>query len=136
MYKKGFTIIELLVVITIIGVLSSLAMAQLSYAQRKSRDARRMSDVGQITKALNLYQIDNNIFPIHTSAITITGDDAFSSALEASGAISEVPADPHHPGSTYIYQSNSSGSDYDITFCLETDSIPNYSQGCSNTIGP
>jgi len=124
-----------MVVIAIIALLSSVTVTLLSSAQQKSRDSRRMVDVGQIKKALSLYQIDNKIFPIHTTEITITGDDLFSVALESAGVIPEVPVDPW-AGYSYTYQSNSSGSDFDIRFCLETNTIPNYSQGCGNSISP
>lgn len=53
--KVGFTLIELLVVIAIIGVLASIVLASLNTARRKSRDARRVSDVKQIQLGLELY---------------------------------------------------------------------------------
>ena len=136
MKKRGFTLIELIVVVAIIAILSSIVSTQFSTIRSKSRDARRISDVIQIKKALSLYQIDVIQFPVHASAITITGEDAFSTTLEESGVIAEVPSDPQHPEISYTYQSNSTGSDYDISFCLETETIPNYSQGCGNKIGP
>jgi prepilin-type N-terminal cleavage/methylation domain-containing protein len=53
--KKGFTLIELLVVIAIIGILSSVVLASLSTARQKSRDAKRISDIGQVRLALELF---------------------------------------------------------------------------------
>jgi prepilin-type N-terminal cleavage/methylation domain-containing protein len=53
--KKGFTLIELLVVIAIIGILSSVVLASLSTARQKSRDAKRISDLGQVQLALELF---------------------------------------------------------------------------------
>src|SRR3989344_3946521 len=53
--KFGFTLIELLVVIAIIGVLASIVLASLNAARKKSRDARRISDVKQIQLGLELY---------------------------------------------------------------------------------
>ncbi len=53
--NKGFTLIELLVVIAIIGVLASVVLASLNNARRKSRDARRITDLKQIQLALELY---------------------------------------------------------------------------------
>lgn len=60
---KGFTLIELLVVIAIIGILSTLAIIALSSARQKARDAKRVTDIAQISKALELYYSDNNTYP-------------------------------------------------------------------------
>src|SRR3989344_3892996 len=53
--SKGFTLIELLVVVAIIGLLSSVVLASLNSARAKGRDAKRMSDLHNISVALELY---------------------------------------------------------------------------------
>lgn len=60
MLRRGFTLIELLVVIAIIGLLSSVVLVSLGSARLKSRDARRVADVQELHKALELYNNDNN----------------------------------------------------------------------------
>jgi len=134
--RRGFTIIELLVVIAIIGLLAGIAIASVNNTQIRSRDANRIDSIQQIKKALSLYQIENRRFPIHSSGITISGDDALSSSLTTAEVIQSVPVDPLYPTYAYTYQSNTTGSTYVLTFCLETNSIPGYSAGCSNTIAP
>ena len=56
--QKGFTLIELLVVIAIIGLLASVVLLALNSARGKGRDARRLSELRQITAAAQL-QYDN-----------------------------------------------------------------------------
>ncbi len=56
--KQGFTLIELLVVIAIIGLLSTMAVVSLNSARQKARDARRISDVKQLTTILSLAASD------------------------------------------------------------------------------
>lgn len=134
--KKGFTVLELLVVVAVIAILSSIALVLTSGTKEKSRDSRRMEDIRQMQNALNLYYTNHNRFPIETSKVTITGSDDFSNILIADGVIEEVPADPLHPSRTYTYQSDDSGSDYTVTFCLETNTVAGFSEGCNNTVGP
>ncbi len=63
MYRRGFTLIELLVVIAIIGILASVVLGSVSSARAKARDARRASDIKQISLALELYRSTNGNFP-------------------------------------------------------------------------
>jgi prepilin-type N-terminal cleavage/methylation domain-containing protein len=65
---RGFTLIELLVVIAIIGILSSVVLASLSTARQKSRDAKRVSDLGQIQLGLELQFDANQKYP-NTNAV-------------------------------------------------------------------
>lgn len=58
--RRGFTLIELLVVISIIGILITMGTVAFTTAQRKSRDAKRRSDVRAISNALEQYYADNN----------------------------------------------------------------------------
>jgi prepilin-type N-terminal cleavage/methylation domain-containing protein len=62
LHKKnsGFTLVELLVVIGVIGVLSSLVIVSLNSARGKANDSRRLADIKQLKAAINLYANDNN----------------------------------------------------------------------------
>ena len=58
--KKGFSLIELLVVISIIGVLEAILMMNLMGARERGRDAQRIQDLNSLKSALRLYYNDNN----------------------------------------------------------------------------
>lgn len=76
--KKGFTLIELLVVISIIGILSSVVMSSLNQARIKARDARRVSDLQELQKALEMYYSDNGHYPYDLSNGTGTYADCWA----------------------------------------------------------
>jgi len=58
-FSKGFTLVEILIVISIIGILSNLVLLQLGAARAKARDVKRISDVSQIKSAEELFFDDN-----------------------------------------------------------------------------
>ncbi len=123
---KGFTLIELLVVIAIIGLLSTLAVVALNNARQKSRDAKRVSDVKQVSTALELYFADNNGYPVAAAAITL--GDADHDCLDKGGFVAAcataptymgtVPSNPSPNGTAYTY-AISDGTTYSIGFTLE-----------------
>ncbi len=103
---KGFTLIELLVVIAIIGILSSVVLASLSTARAKSRDARRISDLGQVQLALELYYDTNGSYASSTSGLqafsAATANTAHVGKLVAGGYLPKLPTDPSS-GQSYQY---------------------------------
>lgn len=69
-HKKGFTVVELLVAISIIGILSTIVFASFSQAQKKARKAKIVSDLKQMQVALEYYYAVNKAYPISTSYYT------------------------------------------------------------------
>lgn len=136
MQNRGFTLVELLVVIAIIGLLVSIVLASLGSVQGKARDARRMEDINSFQKALALYSATVGTFPVATATTTLDGTDAVSLALLGAEVFPTIPKDPIAPTYMYSYSSNAIGTDYTIQFCLETNEMKGYAQGCGNSISP
>ena len=121
-YKKnGFTLVELLVVIAVIGLLSVLSIVALGSANRKVRDAKRLADLQRIQVSLQFYFTQHNAFPAGTN--TVLGSPG-ASCLNASGwqsagcsnpYLAQVPGDPKD--GQYLY--TSATSSYFINTSLE-----------------
>ena len=132
--RAGFTLIEVLVVVAIIGLLASVILASLNSARQRGRDARRLEDMNSLEKAFTLYEDSNGgLFPVSAATTTLTGTDTVSTALIGSGAIAQIPLDPL-PEQSYTYQTDASGTVYTLNFCLEATTQGTYAPGCNNYV--
>lgn len=104
--RAGFTLVELMVVIVILGILATLFLGNFTTSQAKARDAQRKSDLNQIMRALEAYNNDKGSYPPAGTNGTIAGV-AWGSAFADSGVsyMAELPKDPKSDR-TYVYSSN------------------------------
>lgn len=63
-FENGFTMVEILIVIAVMGILSVIGMDNFIFSQKKARDASRKSDLANIAKALELYYNDFSRYPL------------------------------------------------------------------------
>ena len=61
--KKGFTLIELIIVITIIGILVGLGLPQFKNSTKRAREAALKEDLYQLRKLINQYLVDKGKYP-------------------------------------------------------------------------
>lgn len=122
--KKGFTLIEILIVVAIIAILASVVLVGLGPTQRAGRDARRIADLRTIQNGLELYYNKCGYYPGPTNAAACaawatTNFSGMSSALTGSTlGITAVPNDPS-AGKTYYFGSYTNGSTYTLGAVLE-----------------
>jgi len=129
--RKGFTLIEMLVVVAIIGTLASLVAANITSGRVRARDARRKHDLGQVKNALRLYYNDYQSYPANTGddidgcGVTGTSTCVWGSDFTADTTkyMSQLPIDPTNSGNfVYSYIQTKSGEGFELRTYLENES--------------
>ena len=118
--RSGFTLIELIVVISILAILSGVLVPRVKDHMQAARDARRLSDVKTIRNAIEQYYWDKGEYPPANTSNSYGGwdvshDGDFISALVDGGYLEEPPADPINDSTYhyryYVYANGSYGCD-------------------------
>ncbi|MFA4827096.1 MAG: type II secretion system protein [Candidatus Shapirobacteria bacterium] len=121
---KGFTLVELLVTITILAMLATIGMSQFGTAQRKSRDVRRKGDLDGVYKALQAYYADYGRFPASTlGRISIGGagiDWNGSEFKQDSNLYMKVMPKPVTASTPYCYKADALGTKFGLFVNLES----------------
>lgn len=114
MMKKSFTLLEMLIVLGIIAVILSVLTVSFSTAQKKSRDAKRKSDIKSLQGALEqYYSTCGYVYPT-----AISGGVSCGSSI----IVSTQPVDPKTV-TPYVFSPTGSGSGFSIcTNSLESES--------------
>ena len=94
--KRGFTLVELMIVVTIISILTAVAYVSFNIAQNKGRDGKRKQDIKTISSALLSYYQDNDAYPPACNPSPCTGTAQYTSDA----------GDPWIPGLTSNYLQN------------------------------
>lgn len=87
---KGFTLVELLVVLSIIAILSTVAIASYTAFLKNARDSKRKADLHFIQSALEQYHADQHYYPN-----SLPPGSALKSPDEGKVYLTEVPNDPN-----------------------------------------
>ncbi len=108
--QKGFTFLELIIVIAIIGLLTTFFISTSSGSTKKARDARRKSDIKQYQNALEVFASKNNtLYPSQTAVGGVQASTTLCSSLTLTGC-SEDPINANNPTIFYKYQTNGTGA--------------------------
>ncbi len=113
--KQGFTLIEILVVATIIGIMLVVGLAAYTTAQKKGRDARRKGDIKAARNALEQYNSDYEAYPEESTCADLGGE------LETQGFLDGgIPTDPKINDDDYQYSCDSNSDEYCVCAKLES----------------
>ena len=107
-FKKGFTLVEMLIVVVIIGILSAALLPRLQGAQSAARDSARKSDLSQLGSAILSYYNNRGEYPWpktgeykdKTWGTTMIPADSIREILMEVVELSSLPTDPNR--SNYI----------------------------------
>ncbi len=123
--NAGFTLVELLVVATILIVLTTIGLMSFRNAGQNSRDGKRKSDIESVRQALVLQRSDTGTYPSGAYSAVV------SALITADYLTAPAPTDPKNT-SPFTYTYSLAGSD----FCLCANQMENSANANANTCGP
>jgi general secretion pathway protein G len=133
--QSGFTLIEIMVVVVIIGLLAAVVVPQFMGRVDDARVAKAKSDIQALETALTLYKLDNFTYPTTQQglkALIVKPDDPALTNWRAGGYIQKESKDPW--GHDYQYaMPGTHGTDYDL-YSLGADGQPG-GEGVNADIG-
>ncbi len=113
--QKGFTIIELLIVIVIIGLLALLVLNNVGGATADARDAQRKDDVAKLATQLEIYQTKQGNYPTGAELVGTAFTDVVS--IDAGVLLDPNDVQVGTAGSEYAYTPGPAGCDNTATDC-------------------
>ena len=129
--KQAFTLVELIVVITILAILWTIAFISLQWYSKDARDSIRISDVSNMKTSLELFHLDAGKYPLPddnqivdygTETLWYQWDFLSTVISSLSRSISEVPTDPLTE-KKYIFSVANNKNEFEILSLLEGDNL-------------
>lgn len=123
-HGRGFTLVEILVVIVIIGILATLVVPKLMTRPDQARTVAAKHDIQTILQALKIYRLDNGRYPSSEQGLQALVKKPTSNPVPGNwkdeGYLEKLPRDPW--GSAYQYLQPGAHGDIDV-FSFGADGI-------------
>jgi prepilin-type N-terminal cleavage/methylation domain-containing protein len=140
--ERGFTLIEMVIVIVVIGILMGLAFQSVASLQQNARDTRRLADLRKVQTFLELYYGRCGHYPTAAAcgtpsatagSLTWVGTGAATLETRLAEVVNrtDVPDDPL-PGVDYVYRYGANGVDYVVA--ADTERVGNNRSSVTGTI--
>lgn len=124
-HARGFTLIEVLVVVVILGILAAVVVPRFFDKPGEARQVRAKADIQALSTALNLYRLDNFSYPSTEQGLQALvqkpGGSPEPRNWKAGGYLQSLPKDPW--GRDYLYLSPGQRGDFDL-YSLGLDGQP------------
>ncbi|WP_037035595.1 MULTISPECIES: type II secretion system major pseudopilin GspG [Rahnella] len=133
--QQGFTLIELMVVIVILGVLAALVVPNVMGNKERADTQKAVSDIVALENALDMYKLDNHRYPTTEQTlealVTLPTINPLPANYRNDGYIKRLPADPW--GNEYMLVSPGEHGAIDV-FSAGPDSEPNTADDIKNWV--
>lgn len=103
--QSGFTLIEVLLVVVIIGILAAIVVPRLGGRTKEAQVAAAKASIGGISLAIDQYEVDNGFYPASLQALITKGSELNWKGPYLKKAV--TPLDPW--GKAYIYTPKGNG---------------------------
>jgi general secretion pathway protein G len=114
--RKGFTLIELMVVVVILGILATMVVPKVLSKPEQARRTKAKVDIRSIQSALALFKTDTGRFPTTGEGLQALVTNPGLKGYSSDGYLERAPMDPW--GNKYLYISPGVHSkDYDLKSC-------------------
>jgi len=124
-WQRGFTLLEVMVVVVILGILAALVVPKIISRPDEARVMAAKQDIASLMQALKLYRLDNQRYPVTEQGLQALATRPATAPLppnwKTGGYIERLPKDPW--GSPYQYLNPGVRGEIDI-FSLGADGMP------------
>lgn len=115
-WQKGFTLIEIMVVVVILGILAAIVVPRLLDEPEKARRTSAATQIRSFEEALSLFKLDNGFYPSTEQGLRALVQKPSTGRIpnryKTGGYMKKIPVDPW--GQTYLYLSPGSHGDFDL----------------------
>ncbi|MCY7397217.1 MAG: type II secretion system major pseudopilin GspG [Sphingomonas bacterium] len=92
--EQGFTLVELMVVIVIIGLLATVVLINVLPSQDRAMTTKARADIATLEQAMEMYRLDNFTYPSDLNALVAPAPGADASRFRSGGYVKRLPDDP------------------------------------------
>lgn len=114
--RKGFTLIEIMVVVVILGILAAIVVPRLLERPEEARVVKAKTDIKGLEEALGLFKLDNGFYPTTEQGLqaleTKPETGRIPSKYPDDGYLKKIPTDPW--GNDYVYLSPGIHGNFDL----------------------